>query len=135
MKPNKEKLSSVTTAAILQRDPTTQKWTTQREDILQSLTAKPFVAPRVMAAMVRIFEGLMVALVALVNLARFPGLEHLDFVTVSAIVFAAIAFPAALQVAGAYRLNVLLSPLPRLTSIVATCALRFRWQSRRGYFA
>jgi Undecaprenyl-phosphate glucose phosphotransferase len=125
MKPNKEKLSSVTTAAILQRDPTTQKWTTQREDILQSLTAKPFVAPRVMAAMVRIFEGLMVALVALVNLARFPGLEHLDFVTVSAIVFAAIAFPAALQVAGAYRLNVLLSPLPRLTSIVATWGVVF----------
>ncbi len=128
MKPNIDKLLNVTSVAVLQNKSTTdesQRWTAQRREILQTLPDKPFVAPRVVAAMVRILESLFVALVALLNLARFPGIEYLDFISTSTILFASLAFPAVLQMAGAYRLNVLLSPLPSLPSLTANWALMF----------
>jgi Undecaprenyl-phosphate glucose phosphotransferase len=128
MKPNNDKLSKVASSAVLQNfsivdDPS--RWSAQREEILQKLPAKPFVAPRVVAAFVRVCEALFVGFVAVLNFVRYPGLEYFNVITVSSILFAVFAFPAALQMAGAYRLNVLLSPLPRLPSIAAMWGLMF----------
>jgi Undecaprenyl-phosphate glucose phosphotransferase len=98
-----------------------------RENILHQLPDKPFVAPRVLAAMVRLLEGVLVALVAMANLARYPGFEHMNdpWVYVTVISVASLGFPALLHVTGSYQLNTLLNPLPRLTSVAACWSVLF----------
>jgi Undecaprenyl-phosphate glucose phosphotransferase len=130
MKPDSEKLKSVTTASFV-RDADdlgrAKLWQKTRIDILEQLPDKPFVAPRVLAAIVRMSEGLLVALVAFANLVRYPGLDSMNqpwlYVIVTGV--AALVFPALLHLAGSYRLGNLLNPLPRLTSIAACWALMF----------
>jgi Undecaprenyl-phosphate glucose phosphotransferase len=124
MKPNKDNLTSVTSSPALKRafeNNAIMNW----QDALPQLPDKPFVAPRVVAATVRLTEGVFVALVALVNLARYPGFDTLGWLYTAAILFASVMFPAMLHVAGAYRLNALLSPLPRLASLAAIWSMLF----------
>jgi Undecaprenyl-phosphate glucose phosphotransferase len=124
MKPNSENLTSVTTSSVLKVPSDTnnsQRW----QDVVPELIVKPFVAPRVVAATVRLGEGLFVALVGLANIARYPGVETLSWIYVATILFAALSFPTMMHLSGAYRLNALLSPFPRLTSIIATWVAMF----------
>ncbi len=124
MKPNKDNLTAVTTSTILNRMVAGQKdkrW----QDNVPELDVKPFVAPRVVAATVRLSEGVFVALVGLANLARYPGFETLDLLYAATILFAALSFPTMMHLAGTYRLNALLSPFPRLATIAATWIAMF----------
>ena len=102
-------------------------WRQQRERVLKQLTDKPFVAPRVLATVVRLVEGLFVAVVATANLIRFPGIESLNqhWVYAAMIALAAVGFPLLLQIAGAYRLSTLLRPTNWLPTVVATWSLLF----------
>jgi Undecaprenyl-phosphate glucose phosphotransferase len=97
----------------------------RRETIIQQLPAKPFVAPRVLAALVRLLEGLVVALVALANLARYPGVEgvNLPWAYAATIMFATIAYPTLLHVSGTYKLNKLLNPITWVPSVVVSWLL------------
>ena len=98
-------------------------------DVLQ---AKPFIAPRVLTGLVRAFEAIAIALVALAKLAYHPGLAHATPVSfyASLILAMVIGFPIAAQLAGLYRLEALLNPVrvaPRLvliwSCIIAIAAL------------
>jgi Undecaprenyl-phosphate glucose phosphotransferase len=130
MKPDITKLKSVTRPATLNTAIDVGhnvRWQETRETIVDQSLDKPFVAPRVLAAMARLLEGFLVVVVAFANLVRYPGLDNMNdpwvYVTVSAI--AALVFPCLLQLSGSYRLNNLLNPLPRLTSFVACWLLMF----------
>ena len=92
---------------------------------LNQLSDKPFIAPRVLAAFVRLLEGAFVAIIALANIARYPGFDGLNMPMAyfGAVTFAALAFPVLLHVAGAYRLNALLSPITWLPSVIASWVL------------
>ena len=122
MKPDFSQLKNVTRSRDISAVLThSVDWKETRENILHLLPDKPFVAPRVLSALVRMLEGVLVAIVALANLIRYPGLDSMNepwlYFTVTLV--AAIVFPALLNLSGSYRLNTLLNPLPRLTSIAA----------------
>ena len=130
MKPDIDKLKSVANSSSLDvanGEGQTLRWQASRENLRHQMPDKPFVAPRVLAAMARLLEGFLVAIVAFANLVRYPGLENMNdpwlYLTVS--IVAALVFPALLQFSGTYRLNNLLNPLPRLTSFVACWLLLF----------
>jgi Undecaprenyl-phosphate glucose phosphotransferase len=124
MKPNAENLTAVTSSPALKKA-LQENANTGWQEVLPELSDKPFVAPRVVAATVRLTEGVFVILVALLNLARYPGFETLGWLYSAVILFAAVTFPAMLHVAGAYRLNALLAPLPRLASLTALWGMMF----------
>jgi Undecaprenyl-phosphate glucose phosphotransferase len=130
MKPDLNELKNVTRSAGIVNvlgEGRSPQWQKIRDDIRNQLPDKPFVAPRVLSALVRMSEGFIVAIVALANLIRYPGLDSMNdpwlYLTVTLV--AAIIFPSLLHVAGNYRLNTLLNPLPRLTSIAACWLLMF----------
>jgi Undecaprenyl-phosphate glucose phosphotransferase len=124
MKPNKDKLKSLASATPITGatfvDP--RPWRESRDDILNSLSDKPFVAPRVIATFVRLIEALLIALVALGNLIRYPGLSEIHSPMNYAMVIGvtAIAFPTLMHLVGGYSLNVMLNPLRRLPLISMT---------------
>jgi Undecaprenyl-phosphate glucose phosphotransferase len=125
MKPNKDILTSVVSAKVLQSiDLDPQR---EREDILSRFTDKPFVAPRVISAFVRVLESLLVAAVAIFALWRFPGFERVENLTpfLGIITIAAVAFPTMMQVIGAYSLSFLLNPFRRVTAVAVIWALMF----------
>jgi Undecaprenyl-phosphate glucose phosphotransferase len=99
----------------------------RREAILSNLPTKPFVAPRVVTSVVRLIEATIIAIVAVLLLSRYPGLETLVDVEVYGftIAFAAIGFPILLQFAGAYKINHLINPLPSLTRVAGSWILTF----------
>lgn len=124
MKPNIENIKSVTRSNAITRAVVTSqatRWQETRQTILQQLPDMPFIAPRVLAAMLRISESMLVAVIAYVNLGRYPGFDSLNdpWLYATVILVAAIGFPALLHVSGAYRLTNVLNPLPRLTGISA----------------
>ena len=130
MKPDIEKIKSVALSSALDAvidGSQASRWLATRENLLHHMPDKPFVAPRVLAAMARLLEGFLVAIVAFANLARYPGIENMNdpwlYLTVS--IVAAFVFPTLLQLSGTYRLNNLLNPLPSLTSFVASWLLLF----------
>ncbi len=130
MKPDIEKLKNVARSSVLDAvtdEGQVSRWQATRENLMHQMPDKPFVAPRVLAAMARLLEGFLVAIVAFANLARYPGLENMNdpwlYLTVS--IVAALVFPFLLQMSGTYRLNNLLNPLPSLTSFVACWLLLF----------
>ena len=130
MKPSRDQLSLVSTAtplkALLESDRAHNRQQ-ERERVLLQLTDKPFVAPRVLAAVVRLLEGLLVAVVAMANLIRFPGLETLNqhWIYAAMIALATISFPLLLLFAGAYRLATLLRSTSWLPTLVASWTLVF----------
>jgi Undecaprenyl-phosphate glucose phosphotransferase len=130
MKPNIENIKSVTrsnaiTGATVASQAT--RWQETRHNILLQLPTMPFIAPRVLAAMLRISESMLVAVMAYANLARYPGFDSLNdpWLYATVILVAAIGFPALLHISGAYRLTNVLNPLPRLTGISACWLLVF----------
>jgi Undecaprenyl-phosphate glucose phosphotransferase len=130
MKTDNSKLTNVADSSVLKPAPgenPTAGWRNTREKILHQLTDKPFVAPRVLAAMVRLLEGILVGLVAFANLARYPGFDGMNdpWIYISVIVVAALSFPVLLHVTGSYQLNTLSNPLPRLTGIAACWMFMF----------
>ncbi len=130
MKPDKAKLTGVAHSSAIALAPAGNRaddWKQKRHAILQQLPDKPFVAPRVLAAIVRLTEGLLVALVAFANLVRYPGLDRMNdpWIYVTVVLVTALGFPALLHVSGLYKLSNLLNPLPRLTSIAACWMLIF----------
>jgi Undecaprenyl-phosphate glucose phosphotransferase len=126
MKPNNDSITSVVAADVLNADPVALQQR-EREDILHQLTDKPFVAPRVISAVVRVIESLLIAAIALLALWRFPGFNSIDDVTpyFGMITIAAIAFPIIMQLIGAYSLSFLLNPFRRITTIAVMWALMF----------
>ncbi len=126
MKPNKASLTSVVSADLL-KDAPVALHQHEREEILHRLTDKPFVAPRVISAMVRVIESVVIAAVALVALWRFPGFANVDDPTpfFGMIAIASIAFPVLMQLIGAYSLSFLLNPFRRIATIAVMWALMF----------
>jgi Undecaprenyl-phosphate glucose phosphotransferase len=130
MKPDNEKLQNVTASPALRAafgQSVAADWRQTRADILQHLPDKPFVAPRVLAAMVRMLEAVLVALIATANLGRYPGFDSMNdpWLYGTVIFVAAVGFPALLHATGSYHPNTFLNPLPRLTSIIACWLLMF----------
>jgi Undecaprenyl-phosphate glucose phosphotransferase len=130
MKPDDQHLTNTTgsaafTAVLQQVD--AKRWQRSRENILHDLPDRPFVAPRVVAAMIRLAEGLIVVLVAIGNLIRYPGFAGVDdpWLYGAVIAFAALGFPALLQVTGCYKLNTLLAPLTRIPTLAAMWCVLF----------
>lgn len=126
MKPNKDIISSVISADVLNVDPVGAH-RHEREVILHKLTDKPFVAPRVISAVVRVVESFVIAAVALVALWRFPGFSNVDDPTpyFGMIAIASVAFPVLMQLIGAYSLNFLLNPFRRMAKTAIIWALMF----------
>jgi Undecaprenyl-phosphate glucose phosphotransferase len=126
MKPNPDILTSVVSSDLL-KDPADNRQHAKREDILKRLTDKPFVAPRVISAFVRVVESAMIAGVAVAVLWRFPGFAAVKDITpfLAVIVTAAIAFPILLELVGGYSVGFLLNPFRRLTALVMMWALMF----------
>jgi Undecaprenyl-phosphate glucose phosphotransferase len=130
MKVEKDNLSSVAGPEVLRGTPPSavsdirQKF---REDVIASLTAKPFIAPRVLLAGVKMAEGLLVALVAVANLLRYPGHDGLNepWLYATVIAVAGLFVPVFLQLTGAYRLNTILNPSKSLTSLFASWLMMF----------
>jgi Undecaprenyl-phosphate glucose phosphotransferase len=130
MKTDKSKLKTLASSTTIkggEPEFDITRWQKSRENVRANLNDKAFVAPKVVSTMVRLLEGTLVAVAAFANLLRFPGLENIDrpWIYISAILFAALAFPALLQATGSYRLNTLLNPLPRITSTIACWAIVF----------
>jgi Undecaprenyl-phosphate glucose phosphotransferase len=126
MKPNKDKLTSVISADVFDIN-TLASHQQEREEILHSLPDKPFVAPRVISAVVRVVESLVIVAVALAALWRFPGFTSIDDPTpfFGMIAIASIAFPVLMQLIGGYSLSFLLNPFRRITTISVIWALMF----------
>lgn len=126
MKPNKNSVTSVASADVLTTLPAYLQ-RREREDVLHQLTDKPFVAPRVISAVVRVIESAVIAVVAIVALFRFPGFgsinDAIPFLSITAL--ASIAFPVLMQLAGAYSLSLLLNPFRQIARIAAIWALMF----------
>ncbi len=130
MKPNKDKLSSVVTSDFLQKSNVAgqfDEFIIEREAVLNRLPDKPFVAPRVVTALIRLTEGVLMALMASAILLRYPGLPGIDHAWIYATVIGltAFTFPTLLQLAGTYKLSTLLNPMRRLTSIAVLWSLMF----------
>ncbi len=75
--------------------------------------SRPFIAPRVLIALVRVAEGLGIALAAFLQFAIYPGFAHANPVAFYATIIASvtIGLPLLAQVAGLYRLEFLLNPV------------------------
>jgi Undecaprenyl-phosphate glucose phosphotransferase len=130
MKVDKNNLGAVTRPDVLRQtlDQASDGQQLQfREEIIAGLTAKPFIAPRVLLASIRLIEGLLVALVAIANLLRYPGHGSLNepWLYAGAIAMASVFVPAFLHLTGAYRLNTILNPSKCLTSLFATWLVLF----------
>ncbi len=130
MKPDNQNLKNISMSSALETvldKATISRWQESRAHILNELPDKPFVAPRVVAAMVRMTEGFLVALVAMGNLVRYPGLDSLNdpFLYFSVVVVGGLAFPLLLQLMGCYKLNTLLTPLPRIPSLAMAWLILF----------
>jgi Undecaprenyl-phosphate glucose phosphotransferase len=137
MKADREKLSKVAKAAGW-REPSAPRISQDRADLRPALPARPFIAPRVLLFFVRLAESLWVALVAVVNLLRYPGVSNISdaWPYVAVIVFAALAMPVGLQLTGGYKLSNLLNP-PRalariavswIVTFAAVMVLAFAWK-------
>jgi Undecaprenyl-phosphate glucose phosphotransferase len=121
---NVARVSKVTQTSALA---TPSLWKTQREEILEQLPSKQFIAPRVLSTFVRFGEGAFLAIVGLLNLVRYPGIEHPTNVLLfaSTIIFAAVIFPTLMHLAGGYRLNALLNPLATIANVVMSWTVLF----------
>ena len=81
--------------------------------------AKPFVAPRVAIALIRLIEATAILAAAVAQLALYPGLELATPPLFYAAIIGAmtVGLPITAQVAGLYKLDVLLNPLRTSTRI------------------
>jgi Undecaprenyl-phosphate glucose phosphotransferase len=118
MKPNKDIFSSLGNSAVLRELPRLEPQH-RREQVLSNLPDTAFVSPQVLAVLLRVLEGGLVALIGLINLIRFPGLEKALPPTLygSVVLFSAICFPLILNLSGSYRLTALLNPMRQITSL------------------
>jgi Undecaprenyl-phosphate glucose phosphotransferase len=91
-----------------------------RNSIRASLTQSIFVAPKLVAMGVRIVEALFILLVAMACAAIYPGFESRSSfeLYLAASVLVAIVMPLFLEVAGLYKLDVLLLPLQQTHKII-----------------
>jgi Undecaprenyl-phosphate glucose phosphotransferase len=126
MKPNKDIISSVVSADVLKISPVGDHQL-DRENIRQRLTDKPFISPRVISAIMRVIEGLLVASVALLALWRYPGLASINRFEpyVAVVLLATLAFPTMMHFTGAYTLSALLNPFRRVAPIAASWMMLF----------
>jgi Undecaprenyl-phosphate glucose phosphotransferase len=94
--------------------------------------AKPFIAPRVVATLVRMVEALGICLAAVGQLAVYPGFAQASGEPLYAVIIATmvIGIPLLAQVGGLYRLEVLLNPINSVaklvvnwTALIATTAI------------
>ena len=94
---------------------------------LQGLSTSQFISPRVIAAVARTAEGLMVLLSGAGTAAFYPGFSTLAFPQLYIfLIFAiALAFPILMQVAGAYSIRSLLNPLPQVSTSLIHWTLIF----------
>jgi Undecaprenyl-phosphate glucose phosphotransferase len=92
-----------------------------RTTVKASLAQSVFVAPRLVAAAIRIIEALLILIVAMGCAVRYPGIEDTEsfnvYFLVSALV--AIAMPLFLELAGLYKLDALLMPMQQSTKIIS----------------
>ncbi len=96
-----------------------------REQIAQELPDKPFVAPRVASALIRLGETLAISVVAIAQLLYYPGLAKVEtlWLYALAISLVALGYPVILKVTGLYTLSELLNPLRNLAKIVAVWSI------------
>jgi Undecaprenyl-phosphate glucose phosphotransferase len=130
MKADDKKLGLVTRSDVLQPaavDKTVGERDTHRDQIIAGLNARPFIAPRVLLAAVRLSEGLFVVLFAIANLLRYPGLDALanPWLYACVITVAGVFVPVFLHLTGAYRLTTLINPPTSLTSLFAAWFVLF----------
>jgi Undecaprenyl-phosphate glucose phosphotransferase len=119
MKHRPDQISKLAPADKLEL-PQHDAWTTMREDITSQLPRTSFIAPRVAAAFVRLFEVAMVVAVAFGTLWRYPGFELVDswwpYITV--VVVASLSLMFLFQALRLYHLTALLSPMRHMAALV-----------------
>jgi Undecaprenyl-phosphate glucose phosphotransferase len=115
-------------------------WRQRRESLLRQLPDRPFVAPRVAVALIRLTEIALLVLVGFLNAVRYPGLEEASSFYPYGMALATVALSTAtmLQMGGLYSLPVLLNPLGKMPRFfvswfVAVClAALFLFATKMG---
>jgi Undecaprenyl-phosphate glucose phosphotransferase len=94
---------------------------------IQSLPTSQFISSRVIAAVARVAEGLMILLTGAGIAAFYPGFGPLASpqLYIPMIFAVAMAFPVLMQVAGAYSIRSLLNPLPHISTSLVRWTLIF----------
>jgi Undecaprenyl-phosphate glucose phosphotransferase len=94
---------------------------------LQGLSNSQFISSRVIAAVARVAEGLLILLTGAAIAAYHPGFGSLAFpqLYIFLIFSVAIAFPILMQVAGTYSIRSLLNPLPHVSTSLVRWTLVF----------
>ena len=98
-----------------------------RAIIGKSLSNSYFVAPRIVAALVRIVDFFLMLAVALLTAIRYPGLAGNNAVSVyiSIGLIAALALPIFMQAFGLYRLDGLIMPAKNIFKLLVAWTLLF----------
>jgi Undecaprenyl-phosphate glucose phosphotransferase len=115
MKPENFNISPAANAGTLIFDIHTT-WRQRRDSLLRQLPDRPFVAPRVVVALIRLAEIALIVLVGFLNAIRYPGLEEANPFYPYGMAIATVAFASAtmLQMGRLYGLPVLFNPLGHL---------------------
>jgi Undecaprenyl-phosphate glucose phosphotransferase len=118
MKPRLDQLTSATRVDISKLADSMARMDKALADIGHA--TKPFLAPHVVVALVKMIEGLFIALVGFALVTQYPGLQFAvpPVLYISLIAGAAILLPLILQTYGLYRLASLLNPLSSLPRLV-----------------
>ncbi len=121
MKPENFNISSAANAGTLAFD-THSTWRQRRDSLLSQLPDRPFVAPRVAVALIRLAEITLLVLVGFLNAIRYPGLEEANplYPYGMALATAAFSLVTMLQVGGLYGLSELFNPLRHLPRFIVS---------------
>ena len=97
-----------------------ERWSAMREAVQTKLPKTAFIAPRVAAALVRVFESTMIFVAALGTLWRYPGFELVDswWPYLAIICASVVGLSLLFQVFRLYQLSALISPMRHLPIVV-----------------
>jgi len=121
MKPENFNISSAAHAGTLAFD-THSTWRQRRDNLLSQLPDRPFVAPRVAVALIRLAEIALLVLTGFFHVIHYPGLAEASPLFPYGMALATVAFSLAimLQMGGLYSLSALLNPLKHLPRFIVS---------------
>jgi Undecaprenyl-phosphate glucose phosphotransferase len=126
MRPEKQNLKNLSSAEVLVFE-NHSVWQERRHALKQDLPEVGFLAPKVLGALIRIAEMMLIAAVGLLNLISYPGLNASESMAPYGVMLAAvcISVPVLMQMSGTYTLASLLNPFRHLPRAIGTWSLVF----------
>ena len=126
MKRNNDNIQSVTGSDLFQEE-LVQRWSGRRDAVRRSMSDGAFVSPRIVAAICRITEFVLIGLVGLVNLLRYPGTDKITnpWIYASLVLLVSFGTPLLMQTLRGYNMSTLLNPLRQMPRIVVGWTMIF----------